>query len=169
MYERAKEHDADKEKKSEESHQIKHWLSSHEELLSPPKFKFKLVRSFKDPLTRQLSEAVRIELRGTEILNSKSEYSRCRVPRLTVDMEGWKSKNDKNANEIFQKDEDLDEQEMVLELLRAEAEDSLSEREQPKRKKENAKTGARAKRRKLDLLIGWGEAEEGMEEVQDQR
>ena len=116
-------------------------------------------------LTRQLSEAVRIELRGTDILNSKSEYSRCRVPRLTVDMEGWKSRNDKTATEIFQKDENITEQEMVLELLRAEAEDSLAERDQPKRKKEDAKTGRKAKRRKLDLLVGWGEAKEGVDEV----
>jgi hypothetical protein len=162
IYERAKEHDADKEKNSEESHQIKHWLSSHEELLAPPKFKFKLVKSFKDPLTRQLSEAVRIELRGSEILNSKSEYSRCRVPRLTVDMEGWKSKKEKDG--IFVKDGNLTEQEMVLELIRAEAEDSLAEVDQPKRKQDNPKAGRKAKRRKLDLLVGWGEANDTLEE-----
>ena len=64
IYERAKEHESDRNKNAEESHQIKHWLTSHEDLLAPPKFKFKIVRSFQDPLTRQLSEAVRIELRG---------------------------------------------------------------------------------------------------------
>ena len=39
-----------------------------------------------------MAEAVRIDLRGENILNSKAEYSRCRVPRLRVDMEGWKEK-----------------------------------------------------------------------------
>ena len=38
IYERAKEHQADRNKNSEESHQIKHWLTSHEELMAPPKF-----------------------------------------------------------------------------------------------------------------------------------
>ena len=38
----------------------------------------------------QLAEAVRIELRGEDILNSKAEFSRCRVPRLRINMEGWK-------------------------------------------------------------------------------
>ena len=76
IYERAKEHESDRNKNAEESHQIKHWLTSHEDLLAPPKFKFKIVTSFQDPLTRQLSEAVRIELRGEDILNSKAEYSR---------------------------------------------------------------------------------------------
>jgi hypothetical protein len=89
MYERAKEHEADKMKKSEDSHQIKHWLTEHQDLLEPPKFRFKIIQTFQDPLSRQLAEAVRIDLRGDNILNSKSEYSRCKVPRLTVDLEGW--------------------------------------------------------------------------------
>ena len=92
IYERAKEHVADREKQSEDSHQIKHWLTSHEDLLAPPGFKFKIIQSFQDPLSRQLAEAVRIDLRGENILNSKAEYSRCRVPRLRIDMEGWKEK-----------------------------------------------------------------------------
>ena len=32
IYERAREHMADREKHKEESHQIKHWLTSHEDL-----------------------------------------------------------------------------------------------------------------------------------------
>ena len=35
---------------------------------------------------------MRIERRGQSILNSKAEYSRCKVPRLRVDMEEWGSK-----------------------------------------------------------------------------
>ena len=99
IYEMAKEHQTDRNKNSEESHQIKHWLTSHEEQLAPPKLQFRIVRSFQDPLTRQLSEAVRKELRGEEILNSKAEYSRCRVPRLRVDMEGWQPKQKEKEKE----------------------------------------------------------------------
>ena len=47
-----------------------------------PLFRFKIISTFNDPLTRQLGESVRIDRRGTDILNSKSEYSRYRVPRL---------------------------------------------------------------------------------------
>ena len=74
------------------SHQVKHWLCDHPELLTPPRFKFSLIRLFQDPLSRELSEAVRIELRGENVLNSKAEFSRCRVPRLRVDLEGWMTK-----------------------------------------------------------------------------
>ena len=58
----------------------------------PPIFNFNIVSTFKDPLTRQLAESVRIERRCQSILNCTSEYSRCRVPHLRVDMEEWKSK-----------------------------------------------------------------------------
>ena len=92
MYERGREHEKDKEDRLVESHQIKHWQLDHPELEDPPKFHFKIVSTFKDPLTRQLAESVRIERRGVEILNSRSEYSRCRVPRLQIDQEAWKSR-----------------------------------------------------------------------------
>ena len=74
--------------RKEESHQIKHWLLDHGDLQEPPEFKFRLIRSFKDPISRQLLEGVRIQLRGSGILNSKAEFNRSRVPRLRVDMEG---------------------------------------------------------------------------------
>ena len=60
MYERGREHEKDKEDRLVESHQIKHWQLDHPELEDPPKFHFKIVSTFKDPLTRQLAESVRI-------------------------------------------------------------------------------------------------------------
>ena len=102
IYERANEHMADREKLAEDSHQVKHWLNSHEEQLAPPKFIFKIVKSFQDPLTRKLAEAVRIEIRGEDILNSKAEFFRCRVPRLRIDMEGWKEKVEKRMEKAEQ-------------------------------------------------------------------
>jgi hypothetical protein len=44
------EHWSDTEGRSEESHMVKHWLSAHAELLEPPKFRMKVVGSFKDAL-----------------------------------------------------------------------------------------------------------------------
>ena len=87
MYERAKDHEADRQALSEDSHQVKHWLTEHQELLAPPKFKFKIIQTFQDPLSRQLAEAVRIDLRGEGVLNSKAEYNRCKVPRFTINTE----------------------------------------------------------------------------------
>ena len=86
IYERAKEHVAGRMSRDEDNHQVKHWLSSHEDLLEPPQFRFSIIKTFQDPLTRQLSEAVRIERRGEEILNSKAEFSRCRVFSLSLSL-----------------------------------------------------------------------------------
>ena len=68
MYERSKEHLRDRNKREEDSHQVKHWLIDHKDMASPPKFKFKLVGSYQDPLTRQLAEAVRIERAEVRVL-----------------------------------------------------------------------------------------------------
>ena len=128
MYERGKKHQRDGRDRAEDSHQWKHWANEHPDIEGNPQFKFKIVASFSDPLTRQLVESVRIDRRGIEILNSKSEYSRCRVPRLQLDMEGWtRSKKKESAvkeaagteNQTMEEAEDLA---LLEELLRVETE-----------------------------------------------
>ena len=76
------EHQKDGKDKADDSHQWKHWALDHPEIEGDPQFRLKIFSSFTDPLTRQLAEAVRIESRGADFLNSKSEFSRCRIPRL---------------------------------------------------------------------------------------
>ena len=161
IYERSKEHVAGRVIQDEDNHQIKHWLSSHEDLLAPPEFKFTIIKTFQDPLTRQLSEAVRIERRGEEILNSKSEFSRCRVPRLRVDMEGWKEKKKTLEQEAgitsSRTSSQLVEpsiQEVEEKRLQEEAELSLSERDI--KRKTGMQEGSKSKRRKLAKVAGWG-------------
>ena len=90
LYKHSKEHKADKEGNQGDSQQVKHWILDHPELNAPPRLKFKLISSFKYPLTRQLSEAVRIKRRGVDILNSKAEYSCCQVSQLGIK---WKAGN----------------------------------------------------------------------------
>ena len=51
----------DRNTREEDSHQVKHWLIEHRDLASHPRFKFKILASFQDPLTRQIAESVRIE------------------------------------------------------------------------------------------------------------
>ena len=79
---------------------VKHWLTDHVELEEPPVFKMKVVGSFRDALTRQISESVRIDLRGGGVLNSKTEYSRCRIPRLVVDVEEWSRKKAEESKKL---------------------------------------------------------------------
>jgi hypothetical protein len=60
-----------------------------------PEFRFKIIKKCQDCLTRQLSESVRIDCR-TEVLNSKSVYSRNRLPRLILETPEWEKKTEDN-------------------------------------------------------------------------
>ena len=147
LYERTREHVADRVGRKEESHQVKHWLLDHGELKEPPEFKFRLVRSFKDPMSRQLSEDVRIELRGNDILNSRAEYNRSRVPRLRVDLEGWEKTKSKTPTIQV---EECHEQDYETSLTLSDLKRKGSNDEENKQRK--------PKRIKLDKLKRWGES-----------
>ena len=148
IFERAQEHWADRVGQKEDSHMVKHWLSDHADLPEPPPFHIKVVSSFKDSMTRQISESVRIDLRGGGVLNSRTEYSRCRLPRLVIDMEEWRNKKK--------------EERKVLEPISEEGMEWMDEEwdgdmKEEKRKPE-VELKASQKRRKLEPLVEWGEA-----------
>ena len=88
--ERSKEHWKDMEKEKEESHMVIHWKTSHEGEQECPPFNFRVIKSFQSSLARQISEAVRIQLRG-EVLNQKGMYNRSKLTRMVVDRE-WDKK-----------------------------------------------------------------------------
>ena len=163
IHERAAEHWSDCTSRKEDSHMIKHWLTSHQELQEPPAFRIKVVGSFKDSMTRQVSEAVRIELRGEGVLNSKAEFSRCRLPRLVIDQEGWKKSKvqEKKMLEPVYQPPVLDDEENTTAVLAEELDlGHLADRRRKgeigwkRRAEENNKP---AKRKKYSKLVGWGE------------
>ena len=58
-----------------------------------PKFHLRPVMFHQTPLARQISEAVRIEKWGEDlILNSKAEFNRCKIGRLTIGEESRKGR-----------------------------------------------------------------------------
>ena len=61
----------------------------------PPNFKFRVVKSCKSSLERQVREAVRIHMRG-DVLNKKGMYNRCKLTRMVVDQE-WEDRVWKEA------------------------------------------------------------------------
>ena len=75
---------------SEKSHLLKHCLLHHKEK-NPDEVRFgmKLRRQYKTALERQIGEAVAIleeKEKGTLLMNSKSEFNRCQLPRKSVVM-----------------------------------------------------------------------------------
>ena len=91
LFERSAEHWADAEAKKESSHMVEHANTAHRGEEGVPDFNFKIVKSFKTCLERQIAEAVRIQKRGM-VLNRRGEYNRCNITRLVLDNK-WEQKN----------------------------------------------------------------------------
>ena len=171
IFERSKEHWQDAQAGSSDSHMVKHWLSDHAEEETRPDFKFKVVATFKDALTRQIAESVRIDRRGAGVLNSRTEYSRCRLPRLTIDRSEWelaemarKEREDveiRNQMEVINEDDILGNEGGAIWSM------GMKSSRTEKRKKSGIEEEKRKrKKRKLEVLVDWGgpmtEQEEGI-------
>ena len=131
----------------EDSHRMKHWVMDHPDLPDPPRFKMKIISSYRDPLTRQVSEAVRIEMRGGNTLNSKTEYNRCRIPRLVIDQEVWQKMKMKEKEILEEEIKEMEEGIQPTEM--GDLQDVLGpEKEVPTERKN-------AKMMKLVKLDGW--------------
>ena len=85
LHERALEHVRDAEAFCPKSHIVKHWMSAHPDLQSPSTMEFGVTAMYRDCLSRQIGEALRIHNTTDIILNSKSEYMANSVRRLTVE------------------------------------------------------------------------------------
>ena len=131
-----------------------------------PDFIMRAVHYPRSALERQLGEAVRIRRRGGEgsILNSRSEYNRCYVPRLRLEKkEEWEER----ARELERMDESksraLDGEEEVWSKAKVRKK-TLGELHSKQSKRAPEEEGPRktGKRRKYELLgEDWGENREG--------
>ena len=87
-YERGKEHMRQFRNLEEGRHLLKHYLQYHRNIrMEEIEFGMKVRASFKSAIERQISEAVAISLEeksGTQLMNSKAEYNRCKLPRLNT-------------------------------------------------------------------------------------
>ena len=105
IQERALEHWGAARRRAENSHMEKHQSMEHKG--EPPDFIFKVISNHRTALNRQVREAVRIRRRGGagQILNSKAEYNRCHIPRLTIEKEDEDDRKLRLEKEKAEKDE----------------------------------------------------------------
>ena len=80
LYTRGREHVKKLEKKDVSSFMQKHQNEVHNG--EPVQFEMRVVKSFKDPLSRQITEAVLIKNAGAGVLNSKAEFHQ--PPLVTI-------------------------------------------------------------------------------------
>ena len=84
-HERGAEHLSDLENFRTGSHLLKHIIEHHPDTEPEAvKFNMKVSKFHKSAYERQIHEAVQIEVNSkkNQMMNSKSEYSRCALPRL---------------------------------------------------------------------------------------
>ena len=137
VYERAWEHMSSMEGLQTSSHMLKHALEKHngEEDLEKIKFGVKVLRFTRNAFERQVTESVMIqEHRHHNILNSKSEYNRCSLPRLTANLgdREWR----KRAKE--EKEEKEREQELERKIVSMRKNRNVKRRDDPKESEEPA-------------------------------
>ena len=119
IFERSREHWNAWRTKKEDSHILKHQENEHGGS-SSPKFTMRVVKHYRSALSRQVGEAVRIRRRGGagNILNSKSEYNRCRIPRLIIEEVDEEQIEEQETRELREATEVMTECEKAWEQLR---------------------------------------------------
>ena len=104
LSERMGEHVQDARAFREGSHIVKHWMDHHPSSAEIPAFRYKIIRSFKDCLTRQVHEAIRIYTSEDCLLNGKSEYLNNTISRVTVDEDTYTKKKREFLEETAEKE-----------------------------------------------------------------
>ena len=158
VYERSWEHLSDKEQLKPGSHLLKHLLDVHEdEQHDEVKFGLKIIQHTKSSFDRQVLESVIIQQERKKhwLLNSKSEYNRCAVPRLTTKIgENHYKKYEKEMEQDREKEEILEGKIRKMRKERNKSRKQAPGAEQP--------TGKRRKvdeSRYIDIREAWGRPE----------
>ena len=141
IYERTLEHQGDVDQLKPSSHMLRHMIEMHRgEERSQIEFGVKVLRYSRKSFERQILESVLIQAcRDHHILNSRSEFNRCAIPRLVTKL------GDKELKLWRQKDREMQEtEERVEEQIRLLRKAKNKERAAPGKKE------PRSKRQRLD-------------------
>ena len=165
IQERAREHWADYrggEKAKMRSHIYKHQELQHKG--EDAKFMLRTISFHRSALSRQTAEAVRIKRRGGDgaVLNSRSEYNRCYIPRLRVVDEEETKKAERMEEEASRM---TGEELLLLDSRWERSKTSVRRGKQTfslagKRGNYTTKEQRAPKRMKYALLNNWGERKE---------
>ena len=174
-YERGAEHLSDFLNYEEGSHLLKHYLACHRNLkMSDVKFGMKVRNCFKSAIERQIGEAVAIDVekrKGVQLMNSKSEYNRCHIPRITT--KSMKEIFDENEKEVEDEKRVKSEIKMMKKLKGKKREKEEKENLKNEKDEKDGKTtddeneNATMKRRKIEEEISEKDENEKDEKDED--
>ena len=142
-----KEHEVARRSQKEDSHMHVHYMNEHKGA-EKPEFIVRAAKFHRTALSRQLGEAVRIRRRGGagSILNSKSEYDRCKIPRLVLEEVDEEQIKKDEEQEMREKMKLLDAEEKSW----GEAKSGAKNREQKNLAKELGAIGSKSNAAKRD-------------------
>ena len=83
-------------------------MRDHRDEKEKPPFAFRVIKRYRDCLSRQVGEAIKILHTGDNILNSKCEYLSNNISRLTVMEEDWERKRRERTEEEEEEKEKLE-------------------------------------------------------------
>ena len=137
VFERAYEHSKGIESLNSDSFMLKHSVDKHEgEKLNGERFGVKVLQYTRTSFERQILESVKIqENKEHHLLNSKSEYNRCAIPRLTSKI-GEKMYKEWREDEKMEKEEEMRIEEKIRMLRKERNRERQREREQKEKAKE---------------------------------
>ena len=172
IFERSREHWGALRSRSDKSHMWKHQEEHHGG--EAVRFYMRVVGFYKTALSRQIGEAVRIDRRGGagSILNSKSEYDRCRIPRLVLEEQDMEKLIEEEEQEITANCKIVEEQTSMWgsrKYKEREQEDRVARNSLPKitgtvksyKREQEEERGSRKKKIKyMKEPDNWGEANE---------
>ena len=104
------EHQETLRKLEEDSHLLKHVVNYHQGVpMDKIIFGMRVVQYTRTALERQVLESVLIQEEGKRhiIMNSKSEYSRCSIPRLTTKLGDKEYRKGRNGELEMEKEEEM--------------------------------------------------------------
>ena len=171
-YERGFEHEAARRGFHKNSHMLKHIVEHHsEEDMRKIRFGMKAVRFHRSPFERNIFESVLIQNNRTKhhLLNSKSEFNRCAIPRLGLKMgeNEFKEKRQELKDEA-ENERQLEERiQRLRKNINKHRHETWREADQPKRKKRKLAPGEVLTGEEIPEEERW--LEEKLEEEIDKR
>ena len=154
VFERGLEHQNDVVACKTSSHILRHLLDQHEEEEQEwdnIRFGMKIIKNTRTAFERQILESVEIQKARTQkILNNKSEYNRCAIPRLTAklgerELQNWREEDK----------EELEREASIEEKIRIRKKERAKKRAEASRRMEPGQP--RKKRMKIDEEEGMGQ------------
>ena len=158
LYERSREHMKDAEDFSHGSHIVKHWINEHAESESCPGFTFSILGNFRDCLSRQVAEAIRILYTKDQILNSKNEYMANCLSRVCVEEDKYARKKRERLEEQHEEEE-----KQLLEAFKAKYKRKKRARPSLQDYLNNSPEEPAGKRRRLEPFLKDGSGEDELD------